>query len=937
VRRRALGNQEGGTKVTARESRMMALPLLLATAIGASDLLTRGYPLVGLLAIPPLIAAVRCGPRATAVVSAYSLAISVGLGFSASVGFGSADHVTRVAVVVAASIFAVLLAGSRVRRQRAERSRDEVMAMLDGVLENAPLGMAMVDRDQRFLIANDALARLTGVAVPDHIGRRPAELGRELAMLESPMRQVFETGEAVLGQELTTHQTDQSSEWLINYYPVKTRYQRIVGVGLTISDITDRKRFEQQLAHSDRRFRSLIESNTIGVIEANHDHILQANDVFLDMVGYRREQLEAGELSWRDMTPPEYADDDARAVEELERTGRCTPYEKEYVCSDGSRVPVLIGATEVGTAPTRWLCFALDLTERREAEAAMRESESRLRMALEGTSTGTWDWHVGSADVAFSETTGVLYGLGMRAPTAEEIAERVHPDDRSVGREARKAVAEGSDFALEYRVVWPNGSVHWLEARGHPVMDSLERPTRYVGLIRDITDRKRQEDALAYLAQANATLDTSLDLDETLIELARITIPTLGDGCIVNVVVDANTILRVGYTGDDKRPVVRKRRSRTDLQFVGDHPVAVAMRTGEVQVLEEIGEEARRRWWSEDERLGANTEMSWPGRSVVIAPMRVGETMLGTLSIASLSEDRVFDRFDVLLIAEIARRAAVAVDNARMFTERTYVAETLQQSLLPSKLPVFDGMELAACYRAGGAGVDVGGDFYDAFETAKGWGLMIGDVSGKGAIAASATALARYTTRAVALWESQPSKMMATVNAGLRNQFGSGQFCTMVCAVIDDTENGCTLTMCLGGHPQPMLLRRDGSVDQVGIPGSLLGAIDDPHLSDARVSVGPGETLVFFTDGVTETRTGSGRIGERGLADMLRGWEGGRAVTLVRHIEDQIARLRVGAERDDIAVLVLKVDEQPVSDGSNRGVDVQPGIALDQSVAGRHI
>src|SRR5439155_9879850 len=163
------------------------------------------------------------------------------------------------------------------------------------------------------------------------------------------------------------------------------------------------------------------------------------------------------------------------------------------------------------------------------------------------------------------------------------------------------------------------------------------------------------------------------------------------------------------------------------------------------------------------------------------------------------------------------------------------------------------GMELAARYRARGEGNEVGGDFYDGYETADGaWILTIGDVGGKGAEAAPVTGLARHTIRAVSLHEPRPSRMLAMLNEAILRELSDERFCTVCCLRLRPGPEGARLTVCSGGHPLPLILRADGSVETAGKPSMLLGVLPEVELSDHAVDLSPGDTIVMFTDGVVE-------------------------------------------------------------------------------------
>jgi serine phosphatase RsbU (regulator of sigma subunit) len=265
----------------------------------------------------------------------------------------------------------------------------------------------------------------------------------------------------------------------------------------------------------------------------------------------------------------------------------------------------------------------------------------------------------------------------------------------------------------------------------------------------------------------------------------------------------------------------------------------------------------------------------------------------------------------VELAQELARRCATAIDNARLYMDRSYIARTLQQSLLPVELPDIPGVETAARFRATGEGNEVGGDFYDLFETGnRGWTVVMGDVCGKGPDAAAVTALARYTLRAAAMRERLPSRSLAVLNEALLRQRDDRRFCTVAYAYIEKLDHGARAGISSGGHPLPLLLRVDGSVEPVGVPGTLLGVVPDPDLEDRAVTLEPGDALVFYTDGVIESRVSSnGVLDERRLMELVATCAGGSADAIAAKVEEAAVLSQNGRPKDDIAVLVLRVAE----------------------------
>jgi serine phosphatase RsbU (regulator of sigma subunit) len=293
---------------------------------------------------------------------------------------------------------------------------------------------------------------------------------------------------------------------------------------------------------------------------------------------------------------------------------------------------------------------------------------------------------------------------------------------------------------------------------------------------------------------------------------------------------------------------------------------------------------------------------------VIIAPLTARGRSMGTLTLASAESGRRFEEADVQLAQELARRAGIAIDNARLYTERSRIAHTLQARLLPGRLPDVPGLAIAARYRAAGELNEVGGDFYDAFERENGsWAFVVGDVSGKGAEAAAVTALARYTLRATAFDGASPARALERLNEAMLAD-GTAQFATVVLVCARVLADGRTeVDLALGGHLPPLVLRRDGQVEAVGEFGGLLGAYRDPSLVDARLTLEPGDVMLLYTDGVTEAGPRSAPVAQEGLEAFLAGLAGMGPDEIVEAVERFAVDAQDGEPQDDIALLAICV------------------------------
>lgn len=436
---------------------------------------------------------------------------------------------------------------------------------------------------------------------------------------------------------------------------------------------------------------------------------------------------------------------------------------------------------------------------------------------------------------------------------------------------------------------------------------------------RDISEQKRAERALEeskerfeFLARATTLLTASLDYSTVLERVAQLVVPTLADWCAVDVIEEDGSIHRLAVTHAD--PTQQEAARTLEHQAPdpnGTHPLLEVVQAGRARLFADVPDSVLVAAARDAEHLRIMRELGY--QSAMIVPLIARGRTLGAISLVSTKPDRRYGPTDLALVEDLARRAALAVDNARLYGERTYVARTLQRSLLPPHLPDIPGLEVAAGFHAAGEGNEVGGDFYDLFRTGKDdWALVIGDVCGKGADAAAITALARYTLRGAAMQARKPSRVLAMLNEAMLNEAASRPhpdrwFCTVAYARVRPAREGVRLTIACGGHPLPLVLRGAGRVEKAGRPGTLLGMFPDPDLTDRVTHLAPGDAAVLYTDGVTEARAGNDVLGEDALRSLLESCGGLDAPAVAERVERAALDFQAGHPRDDIAVLVLRV------------------------------
>jgi PAS domain S-box-containing protein len=519
-----------------------------------------------------------------------------------------------------------------------------------------------------------------------------------------------------------------------------------------------------------------------------------------------------------------------------------------------------------------------------------------------------------AADLLGAGTPAELMGAqpGTIMPRFQVLDEQGRELDLEIMPGRRLFAGEHEPEPLLVRnIVRATGEERWLMVRSSPIVDPETKRIVYaVNVFENITEVKRAQLTESFMAEASRVLASSMDYSETLRQVARLAVPRLADWCAIDVLNDRGEIelVAVHHADPDKLAMAERidRRYRPTL----DDPTGVAevLRTGQARVFTDISADAVAAYAHDGEHLEL-LRMIGP-EAVIIVPM-IGARTVGTITLISSEPPRRLSAADLALAERLARRAGTAVERARLYTERSRIAHILERSLLPDSLPEILGVEIRARYSPAGEVNEVGGDFYDLFECQTGrWMLAIGDVCGKGPNAAGVTALARHTLRAAALSDQSPTEMLHTLHRALRLQPAGADLCT-VCLVLMTPEPDRThLTVALAGHQPPLLIDRDGEVTPLGEPGTLLGVVDPIDLVESEAELYPGQTLLLYTDGVTDAGRAGGQLGEQGLRELCAQMAHLALDGLLERIEHAALERAGGRLRDDVALLAVRLDDR---------------------------
>ncbi|MGH3903344.1 MAG: SpoIIE family protein phosphatase [Pseudonocardiaceae bacterium] len=424
---------------------------------------------------------------------------------------------------------------------------------------------------------------------------------------------------------------------------------------------------------------------------------------------------------------------------------------------------------------------------------------------------------------------------------------------------------------------------------------------------------ERQRDRVAVLADASLALDAPQSQEQRLQRLTRLAVPRIADWCSVHLLREGR-VTQIAYAHSDPDKIAfvgelaRRYPPRED---DGSSGAARVIRTGQAELVSEISDAMLAEVAKDETHLELIRTLGVT--SAMIVPLSVRGRTAGAITLVAAESGQRFDTEDLAFAQDLANRAALALDNARLYEEQRHIAATLQAALLPHELPRIPGIELAGRFVAAGEANEVGGDLYDVFASsgcaATGhWSLVIGDVCGKGAAAAALTALIRYTVRAEATRGLPPCEVLGRLNEAILRQLTTieSRFCTAIYGLLTPTGHGMRVDMACAGHLAPRVLRRNGVIEVGAAGGTILGVYPEPAVASEEVSLIPGDTLLLVTDGVTEARGVDGFYGEQRLDELLADCSGRSASSIADLITEDVLQFQAGTPRDDVAVLVVQ-------------------------------
>ena len=814
--------------------------------------------LIPLLVLGPLLAAVRGHTRATTAIGALAVLLAIALG-PVDQGLFAAQHIVQILVVGAGSFFAVAAAHARERFERAELTTQAALAGERAARIEANIVARASELLATTVEPEDRLAHVVALAVPEMADLATVDLLQPDGTLRCGASDAAEPGvaEAVLEARRRWPIDPQSS------HPVAVAAR--TGRPQLVPTMTPEHLEEVALAP--------------GHLE-HMQRLRYASGIAVPLVA-RGRTLGIFAFVRRAGREP-YDQDDLRLAVELAR--------RAATALDNARLFAELSATEA------------------QLEAVLGNLAEAV--TVQGTDFGLIYVNRAAAELLECESPDEV----LTTPMPQILDRFVALDEDGLpfdfanlpGREA--LAGRTPEPVLMRSISKATGVERWMLVKSSPVRDAADNVVMAVNIMEDVTDARRAEHHQRFLAAASKLVSSSLDVDATLERAAAAIVPELADWCCVDVPDERGRLLRRAIAADPgRREEVAALCDVFDLDRDGG-PAGV-LRDGRPRFFSRVDDAQLRDLAVDDaaaERLGGAGL-----RSLVAVPLMAGDRPTGVMTMATDVSARVLGSDELDLAREVGVRAGIAVENARVHGARTHIATTLQRSLLPPRLPAVPGMTIAARFRAAGEASDVGGDFYDLFSVDGGWMVVMGDVTGKGPEAASITSLARYTMRTAAVYEPSPAAVLERLNAALVVDPDRRQICTVVAARIAGAPDGSAqVTIACGGHPAPFRLH-DGRAESVPVAGPLLGAFETGRWRETTVRLEPGDSLVLYTDGVTDTRGARGRFGGERLAAVLAGATGLEPDEVATRVDEALLAFEEGPQRDDVALLVLRATPAP--------------------------
>jgi PAS domain S-box-containing protein len=568
------------------------------------------------------------------------------------------------------------------RRMLAEERQREQSELLRVTLTSIGDAVITTDAAGRVTFLNTVAQDLTGWQLSDAQGH-PLEQVFNIVNehsrqnVENPVAKVLREGHVValanhtllIAKDGTERPIDDSAA------PITNGYGQIEGVVLVFRDVTEQKAAQQVVRDPADRLTGILAASLDHIYVVGRDgryRFVSAGGA--SVMGFQSQAMIG--KHWRELgLPAESMKRFDAQREKVLQTGSPLVEEMLYRSSTGDERYFEYVVTPLPSEHAQSdavVVVSRDITERRKAEAARRENENRLQLVLQAGQMGTWNWDIDSDTVRWSPQLEAIHGLapGTFPGTFEAYQHDIHPEDRErVIASIEHSLRTGQDHHVEYRLVLPDGSMRWVEARGTIFRDESQNPSQMIGVCVETTQRKRIEHDLRFLAEASQSLASLVDYESTLQRIASLAVPHFADWCSVDLPQEDGKLrqLAVAHADPAKVELAHELRTRWPPDPEGSDGVYQVFRTGRSVLVEEISDAMLRRATEDDEHLNMVGTLGL--KSYMCVPLAVRENTIGVISFVSAESGRRYTTADLALAEDLGRRAAIACENSRLYAK----------------------------------------------------------------------------------------------------------------------------------------------------------------------------------------------------------------------------------------------------------------------------
>lgn len=793
--------------------------------------------------------------------------------------------------------------------RRTEDALRETEERYRQIVETAREGVWLVSPDAETMYVNQRMADMLGYTPDEMLGRPLFDFMDDVAREEAGP--IWEQRKAGISAQFDFRfrRKDGSDLWaLVVANATMDEEGRLKSGFAMVTDISERKQAEEKLRKSQEMLQLVMDNIPQSIFwKDTNSVLLGCNQTFARQAGLANPEDIVGktdyDLPWSMAESDAYRRDDRRVMAsnvpalhiiepQLQADGRQAWLDTNKVPihdSDGNVVGVL-GMYE-------------DITERVRAEEDLLRFRSALDAATEGIGLTDPDGRIFYTNPAVSRMLGY---------TLEELQEKglgiTHADPSVLYDELLPSVTSGRPWTGEAQMLRKDGSSLIVDLRAAPVFDSNGVLVALMAILTDITERRRAEELSSDLNAMNAAIGSTLDMGDIMSRLVVESARAIGcESAIIFLREEGRWAPR--YVHGALSELLGSTFSEEDMPFVTQ-----AARTQEPVIINDV--------------LGGQIVPSWTliaagVRSLLVLPLITKGESIGGLAFVYRSQPSAFSEAEVDFARKLGTSISLALENARLYeversaaireAESRSIAEhqlgLLQRALLPGKPRLSPGYEVSAVYVPAYAGQEIGGDFYDVFETEDGSaGIMIGDVSGKGIGAAARAAASRSTVRAFAYELCVPGPALTHANSVLYAQQVAQEgvpesFVTLFLAILDPQSG--RLKYAIAGHPPPVIYRASGGTELLRYGEPPVGALDSTLYSGSETVMGPGDRIVMYTDGLSEARRGGELFDIEKVEREVQRCGHGSAADIVDHLMSTVDEWTGHQVMDDTAILVV--------------------------------